>query len=58
MFHADDAGVGDEFGTDTVLVGDRLFIGAPLEDVAGRDSGSVYFEDLRVDIGRVTITIG
>lgn len=58
LFHADDESGGDEFGFSTVIDGDRLFVGAPFEDAAGGNSGSVYFEDLRVDIGRVTIDIG
>jgi len=38
----DDAAPIDEFGSAFALAGDTLFVGAPLQDLAGSNSGSVY----------------
>lgn len=54
---ADDGGGGDELGYTTIISGDNLFSGARRDDGGGLNSGAVYFNDLRTDIGRVTITI-
>lgn len=39
---ADDAFEADHFGEAVALAGDTLFVGAPLDNVVGRNSGSVY----------------
>jgi hypothetical protein len=54
---ADNAGNGDDYGFSTATSGDQIFVGARFEDSSGSNSGSLYVEDLRVDIGRLNITI-
>ena len=54
---ADNAGDDDEYGYAVAITGESLFAGARKEDSGGGNSGAFYFDDLRTDIGRVTVTI-
>lgn len=54
---ADNAGGGDEYGYSVLASGEQLFVGARLEDSGATNAGAFYVDDLRTDIGRVTINI-
>ena len=43
---ASDAWLGDQFGTSVAISGDTAFVGAPLDDDGGTDSGSVSVFDV------------
>ncbi len=54
----EDSGGGDEYGQAVGFSGDQILVTARREDEGGTNSGALYIDDLRTDIGRVTITIG
>ena len=57
LLTADNQGGGDEYGYSTLISGEQLFVGARLEDTGARNAGAFYVDDLRTDIGRVTVTV-
>lgn len=48
---------GDEFGYSVAFSGDHVLVGARREDTGGLNSGSLFVDDLRTDVGQVTVTI-
>ena len=48
---------GDEFGYSVLISGDQVFTGARRTDEGGTNSGSLFIDDLRTDIGEVFVTI-
>jgi len=55
--NAADASGGDDFGFSVAFSGDQILVGARREDTGGLNAGSLFVDDLRTDVGRVTVTI-